>query len=177
MKKILMVIVLIASLQTFNTAAAQDGGNFNQNIIKAAWSDATPLAVVNLFTMVSLDNSTTVGAFTGGYRYLTNNSRWALGADFVFTSFTGDDKITKKRVTENYYMLLPTAEYNYIKTRSIRLYSAVAAGAAFANYGYMGFAFQVNPVGFRVGGKNIAFFTELGMGFKGYVTAGIELSF
>ena len=39
------------------------------------------------------------------------------------------------------------------------------------------FAYQVNPVGVRVGNGRIGGFVEAGLGYRGFVTAGVTLGF
>lgn len=39
------------------------------------------------------------------------------------------------------------------------------------------FAYQVNPIALRVGNDRIGGFLEAGLGYKGFVTAGVSLRF
>ena len=40
-----------------------------------------------------------------------------------------------------------------------------------------GLAFQVNPIAVRVGNDRIGGFLETGLGYKGFLTAGVSLRF
>src|SRR5699024_7083076 len=74
------------------------------------------------------------------------------------------------------FLILPKAEFKYLNKRIIQLYGNAAAGLALfkANgTNATSFAFQVNPIGLRIGNRLGGFF-ELGAGLKGFFTLGLS---
>ena len=71
---------------------------------------------------------------------------------------------------------------NWVNRPAVQLYSALAAGATFMsgdnNSGTTdhstAFAFQVSPIGVRVG-NTFSFFAEAGFGYQGLLSAGLAL--
>ena len=132
-----------------------------------------------------------------GYRYSLN--RFRLGADFGFCKT--DSKLALKysktpdiKEREMNFMVLPTAEFIYFKRRLFELYGGASAGLSLKRHTETGlttagkkqaqkaelnteFAYQINPIAFRVGNQRIGGFLELGLGHKGFLTAGISLKF
>ena len=91
-------------------------------------------------------------------------------------------------------MLLPTVEFVYFKRGVVELYGGAAAGVNLVNHTEKSlnqtatsnakksdlsttFAYQVNPIALRVGNQRIGGFLEAGLGYKGFVTAGVSLRF
>ncbi|WP_369616205.1 hypothetical protein [Flavobacterium sp. CFS9] len=134
--------------------------------------------------------STTFGMFEAGYRY-NIGERFKAGGDLSYLrtedkfekSDTNPNTVTRK---SNYYMGMIIGQYSYIKTSFIDFYGSGGIGAISlstkeeGNGGYkdnaLGFAFQVNPVGLRVG-KTFGAFVELGFGYKGIATEGLNYKF
>lgn len=200
MKKSIIVLGLMIS--TF-AATAQES---EKHEIRAGISDAAGIvigeglgnalsnAIISGFTGVKIkDNkSKTLGMFELGYRYQLSD-RVKIGADLSYLQIDRSYQTTIAETTTRYtrrgeYLLvLPTAEFAYIKTPLLTFYGTAAAGvltgrdkelSSGKRYGgnSLSFAFQVNPVGLRVG-KKIGAFAELGYGYKGIATAGVSLRF
>lgn len=132
-----------------------------------------------------------------GYRYSLNKFR--LGADLGFCktdsklAFNGNQKPDIKERELN-FMVLPTAEFVYFKRGLFELYGGASAGLSLKRNTETGltkmgkqqarkaelntsFAYQINPIAVRVGNDRIGGFVELGLGHKGFLTAGISLRF
>lgn len=139
--------------------------------------------------------STSFNMYEVGYRYRLSD-QIKIGADIgylnaekVFKSTTGANKTQEVRKA-NYLVFLPTAEFSYIKTPLLNFYGSGAAGAIFGRVqevknlttgkttgkNSVSFAYQVNPVGLRVG-KRLGAFAELGFGYKGLATLGANFKF
>ena len=141
---------------------------------------------------------TATGVFALGYRYQLNRFRVGFDAGFAQVcskiTLAGDKSVSYKEKELN-LMVLPTAEFVYLKRNLFELYGAAAAGMNLtrhtesacsemgkaqaqsgATYGKE-FAYQVNPIGVRVGNSRIGGFVEAGVGYRGFVTAGLTLGF
>lgn len=132
-----------------------------------------------------------------GYRYAIG--RFKVGGDLGFShaksnlTLNGDNAVSLKERELN-FMVLPSAEFVYFKRRLVELYGGVGAGVSLLRHTESGqtemgkkaakkadlttsFAYQVNPIAVRVGNNRIGGFAELGFGYKGFLTAGINLKF
>ena len=140
----------------------------------------------------------TTGVYGIGYRYALK--RLNLGVDLGFatvkskTTYTGDASPSIEEKELN-LLVLPTAELVYFKRSLFSLYGSAAAGMNFNRRSEKGltamgrenalkdshfsqeFAYQVNPIGVRIGNKYIGGFIEGGIGYKGFVTAGLSFNF
>lgn len=152
-------------------------------------------AVISGITGAKIKDSKTktLGMFEFGYRYQATE-RIKLGADISYLKTDHTFKTTVGAITSldkrktQYLMVLPTAEFAYINTPLFTFYGTAAAGLIGAqikdtsegNKGYknntVGFAFQVNPIAFRLG-KKLGVFAEFGYGYKGIATGGISYRF
>ena len=132
-----------------------------------------------------------------GYRYAIN--RFKVGADFGFSHTSSkltlaSDKTPSIKERELNFMILPTAEFVYLKSGVVELYGNAAAGINLKSHKETGlteagksaasktdlspsFAYQVNPIAIRVGNQSIGAFLEAGLGHKGFVTAGLSFRF
>lgn len=130
-----------------------------------------------------------------GYRYAIN--RFRVGADLGFgmssskLSLAGE-KTPSIKEKDLRLLVLPTAEFVYYKRRLIELYGSAAVGVNFSRHTETpveknvdgrkasfstDFAYQVNPLGVRVGNNRVGGFVEAGLGSKGFLTAGISFKF
>ncbi len=196
MKSKFALTVLVLALVAAGEVKAQELEPKHE--VRISYSDATPLTFANAlgrglsdaFSFFGSSNtkSESIGMFNLAYR--TRISRkWSLGGDVSFNSTTGDTKsenVTKHFNTKN-ILIMPEAEFSYIRTGMIDFYGNVSAGVNVASEKetamgkstsdtYYNFAFQVNPVGLRVG-RRLGAFAELGLGYKGYVNAGVSYRF
>lgn len=132
-----------------------------------------------------------------GYRYTVG--RFRVGADLGFAHTTSKltlsgDKMPSIKERELNFMILPTAEFVYLKSRLVELYGNASAGVSLKRHTETGlteagkaaaakadlntsFAYQVNPIALRVGNETIGAFVEAGLGHKGFVTAGLSFRF
>lgn len=133
-----------------------------------------------------------------GYRYALN--RFRVGGDFAFATVesklqpNGSESPAVKERELN-FMVLPAADFVYYKRGLLELYGSASAGVNLLRHSEKGlteegkslarkkadlscaFAYQVNPIAVRVGNNFIGGFVEVGLGYKGYLTAGLSLKF
>lgn len=190
--------IFIAICAIMGVAFSVDAQEYGRHDIRIDYSDATPLVIADVFTnaFVSVisgsesSNEKAFGMLSVGYRYAVSN-RFSLGADLSYANASSDMKnkstnqITHRK--SNFYMVLPTAKYSYVKRGIIDFYGTVASGAILAKgsdrtdqakitTNEVIFAFQVNPLGLRIG-KDWGGFLEVGYGFKGIVALGASYRF
>ncbi len=132
-----------------------------------------------------------------GYRYAVG--RFRVGADLGFAHTTSKltlsgDKMPSIKERELNFMILPTAEFVYLKSRLVELYGNASAGVSLKRHTETGlteagkaaaakadlntsFAYQVNPIALRVGNETIGASVEAGLGHKGFITAGLSFRF
>ena len=142
------------------------------------------------------------GVFGMGYRYHICRFRMGLDLGFAsvssklnYTSGKGVEPTKDVKETQLNFLVMPVAEMVYFKRGIIELYGSVAAGVDFTRVKEKGltelgktkaqakaqtstdFAFQVNPIALRVGNDRVGGFIEAGLGYKGFLTAGVSLKF
>ena len=181
--------------------------NPNRHDIRVSYSDGLTLGSASFWGMGLADaitgtqrtDQTSIGVFGIGYRYTIKN--WfKVGMDLGFAKASSKvvvspDKNPSIKEKELNMLVLPTAEFVYFSRNLFQLYGSASAGVDFTRY-YdtaltprgkevalkgskfdTGFAYQVNPIGLRVGNNRIGGFVEAGLGYRGFVTAGISLGF
>lgn len=179
--------------------------SMNRYEIRLSASDGLTLGLANVFGM-GLSDAVTGSkrsdeksslVYSLGYRY--SIARFRVGADLGFAQSTG--KLTLAGETapslkekDLNFMLLPTVEFVYFKRGVVELYGGASAGVNLVNHTEKSlnktaassakkndlsttFAYQVNPIALRVGNQRIGGFLEAGLGYKGFVTAGVSLRF
>lgn len=132
-----------------------------------------------------------------GYRY--SLKRFRVGADLGFArnssqlTLNGESSPSLNE-KELKFLILPTTEFTYFKRNLIELYGSAAAGVDLTRHTESpvvshsrdnikktdlstSFAYQINPIALRVGNDRIGGFLEAGLGYKGFLTAGISLRF
>ena len=193
--------VFVLSLCIFagvNMANAQD----NRHEIRVSVSDGLTQSAVDVLGL-GLADAVTGSKRTDekasivyglGYRYAVG--RFRVGADLGFAHTTSKltlsgDKMPSIKERELNFMILPTAEFVYLKSRLVELYGNASAGVSLKRHTETGlteagkaaaakadlntsFAYQVNPIALRVGNETIGAFVEVGLGHKGFVTAGLS---
>ncbi len=133
-----------------------------------------------------------------GYRYSINRFRVGLDLGFASVSDKFDYAGSKQKdikETQLNFLAMPVVEMTYYKRGIIELYGSVAAGVDVTRTKEKGltdtgkahavtgtqtttyFAFQVNPIALRVGNDRIGGFVEAGLGYKGFLTAGVSFKF
>ena len=178
----------------------------NRHSFNLSYSDGLTLGGASFWGMGLSDALTgtkrvdeqSTGVFGLGYRY-SFNKRLKFGADlgFALVSSKIEDATAKKpylKEKELNFMVLPTLEFVYFKRSLVEIYGSGSIGANFCRHSESGltekgkqvaqrstfdtqFAYQVNPLGVRVGNSRIAGFAEAGLGYRGFITAGISLGF
>ena len=195
--------VFVLSLCIFagvNMANAQD----NRHEIRVSVSDGLTQSTVDVLGL-GLADAVTGSKRTDekasivyglGYRYAVG--RFRVGADLGFAHTTSKltlsgDKMPSIKERELNFMILPTAEFVYLKSRLVELYGNASAGVSLKRHTETGlteagkaaakadlntsFAYQVNPIALRVGNETIGAFVEAGLGHKGFITAGLSFRF
>lgn len=104
-------------------------------------------------------------------KYVNLYGSASLGVMFTRTNYTSE-KINNNTVGQ------PKMPERIIKGRSHlnNDHNNIADSDYFSKF-YSTFAFQINPIGIRVGNNHIGGFLELGVGFKGFLTAGVSIQF
>lgn len=196
MKKSIIVCVIFLTFGT-TVVKAQEIGKHEVNL---TYSDGIPMTFVEGFSNAlssailgqKLNSETTSsGNFGLGYRYQITE-RIRVGGDVAFQqeqtkqSDKNNKPIAKR--TNNYFMVMPTLSFSYIKTEWLDFYGSAAAGVILDRYtstepnkpavkdNNVDFAFQVNPAGLRVG-KKLGGFVEAGFGHRGIISAGLNYKF
>lgn len=173
--------------------------------IRLAASDGLTLGLANVFGMGLTD--AVIGSkrsdeksslvYSLGYRY--SIAQFRVGADLGFVQSTGKltligETAPSLKEKDLNFMLLPTVEFVYFKRGVVELYGGASAGVNLVNHTEKSlnqtatssakksdlsttFAYQVNPIALRVGNQRIGGFLEAGLGYKGFVTAGVSLRF
>ncbi len=177
----------------------------NKHEIRLAASDGLTLTTVDIFGMGLADaiigskrsDEKSSLVYSLGYRY--SISRFRLGGDLGFAQTSSKlalsgEKSPSIKERELNFLVLPTAEFIYYKRRLFELYGGASAGVNLVRHTESGlteagkktaqksslsssFAYQVNPIAFRVGNECVGGFVEAGLGNKGFLTAGISLRF
>ena len=128
-----------------------------------------------------IGNSNATGAISLGYRFHINR-KWAFGISGVFENINDTYIMPPEKYSYRIITAMADVHYYYIHKRAFQLYSGVYAGVAdWKTSGSINdhsdqFAFQVTPLGFRVG-KTIGVFGEAGFGYRGVFAAGISARF
>lgn len=179
----------------------------NPHSIRITYSDGSTLADAGVFGIGLADaimgtkrsDEKVTGVFGIGYRYAFGR-KFRAGMDVGFAKITSKvtyspDKMPSVKEKELELLVLPTAEYLYFKRGLFELYGSLAAGINFTRHYENGItpkgkemaqkkssfenelAYQVNPLGLRVGNDRIGGFVEAGLGYRGFVTAGISMNF
>lgn len=199
--KIKVFVLSLCIFAGVNMADAQD----NRHEIRVAVSDGLTQSAVDVLGLGLADAVTgtkrtdekTSMVYGLGYRYAV--SRFRVGADLGFAHTTGKltlsgDKTPSIKERELNFMILPTAEFVYLRGKLVELYGNASAGVSLKRHTETGlteagkaaaakadlntsFAYQVNPIALRVGNETIGAFVEAGLGHKGFVTAGLSFRF
>lgn len=179
--------------------------SMNRHEIRLSASDGLTLGLANVFGMGLTDAVTgskrsdekSSLVYSLGYRY--SIYRFRVGADVGFAQSTskltliGETAPSLKEKDLN-FMLLPSVEFVYFKRGVVELYGGAAAGVNLVSHNETSlnktanssakknelsttFAYQVNPIALRVGNHRIGGFLEAGLGYKGFLTAGVSLRF
>lgn len=196
MKKAIFIIAL--ALSTISIQAQQKG----ESQLSLGYGIASTPELVDLFVgtltyptslgTVSFSDLETVGNVHLTYKYAISD-KWLLGGTFVYNRTKQNARASNAVIGEQTYRNLTLAvesDYRYISNPKFQMYSGLGVGitltkenfdpsstanaAIEANSNY--FNYQLTAVGFRIGRK-LAFFSEIGFGYKGILSAGINYQF
>lgn len=196
--------VFVLSLCVFAGATVVNGQE-NKHEIRIAASDGLTQTAVNVLGLGLADavagskrtDEKSSIVYGLGYRYAVG--RFRLGADLGFSHTTSKltlsgDKTPSIKERELNFMVLPTADFVYLKGKLIELYGNASAGVSLKRHTETGlteagkntaaksglntsFAYQVNPIAMRIGNETFGGFIEAGLGHKGFLTAGVSFRF
>ncbi len=194
MKKILtlscMIILVAPALhaQSHRHEINAGVGLWSSNQIINALSDVIVTAVP---IGVAVKNSVSYGAWHAAYRY-NLTSRFSLGGVLAVDYNTSDGYFHNVKTgvfNSYYYTLAAEATFHYVQTAVVQLYATAGAGASLYDQKYTAdgsgrresdsllfFNFQATPIGIKIG-KAVGGFAELGVGYKGIVSAGVFARF
>ena len=181
--------------------------DFNRHDLRISYGDGLTLGGASFWGMGLSDaitgtkrsDESSSGVYGIGYRYALSK-RFKIGMDLGLAKVTSkitssSEKTPSIKEKELNFLVLPTAEFVYLRRNLFELYGAVSAGVDFTRHYETGltekgkelakkgsdfrtdFAYQINPVGLRVGNKKIGGFVEAGLGYRGFVTAGLSIRF
>ena len=199
--KIKFIALSLCMVASVNIIKAQDTDKSsyqpnNRHEFRIAVSDGLTLTGVDILGMGIAD------AITGTKRSDEKSSmvygigyRGDLGFAHTSSLLTlhGESTASIKEKELN-FLVLPTAEFVYFKRNLVELYGSAAAGVDLVRHTEKGlteagkaatrkadlstnFAYQVNPIAIRIGNDRVGGFIETGLGYKGFLTAGISLRF
>lgn len=197
-----LIVLSLSVLASINLAKGQTD---NRNQIRFSVSDGLTLSTVDILG-TGISDAITGGKRSDqkgtllyglGYRYSLN--RFKVGADLGFArsssklTLTGESSPSIKEKNLN-FLVLPTAEFVYLRKGLFEMYGSASAGINLSRHTEdalteagrknlsksdltTSFIYQVNPIGFSVGNDRIGGFVEVGLGSKGFLTAGLSLKF
>lgn len=135
------------------------------------------------WSIYSLANGTPFNTSSGVYNL---TYRYYLSKDVSLGLAVGSENI---KSYGSFTTIVPELTVKYLDTRHsqirVRLYGAVSYGVTIFqdhnvlpnqadNSGLWAYGFQATPFGIRIG-RQVAFFTEIGLGYKGLVHCGVNL--
>lgn len=116
---------------------------------------------------------------SAGYDYHFADTRWTLGPELGYWHIG----LTSKEGRQQHFhfgVLAMAGKYFYKPAGICKLYGGLNLGAGLlASSGAEPSlipAFQVNPIGMRLGGDNVAFVAELGVGYRGVIQLGLTVN-
>lgn len=192
MKKIIVIITVV--LLSLNSVNAQ-----NQTISVSYGAISTDQVVINLsmefsslFSQVYDNGIYEISSIAGPlslsyYRILESNKRWSFGGSIVYNHINYiNTENTNNAYIFNTLTIAPEAKIKYLNPQNkFNIYGSWGIGIAFFTYKkneenetrtIPHINFQVTPLGIEYGG-NIKGFLELGVGYKGILSAGISVYF
>ncbi|MBE3112168.1 MAG: hypothetical protein IMZ46_16960 [Acidobacteria bacterium] len=147
------------------------------------------LTIVITLGTFSKDNMKYTGVPFLTYHY-SSNSHFGFGFAIGGYQSTGDLQVLDETVgdfKETNYIGALEIDYHWVMKKGFQLYSGAGVGVRFRKGTYNDLdstetvsktlpTFHVNALGLRVGGK-VGFFAELGTGYKGIFSAGLNAQF
>lgn len=138
--------------------------------------------------------------FSFSYHYRLKKFLW-IGATVNFTEFYANyfdrltDKRTREYVRETFLDFMPDIRFSYLNRKHVTLYSALSVGIILGNYSRnvendndrnrmfypnklsIYYSYQITALGIKAGAKGWFGDLELGIGNKGFVSAGFGYEF
>lgn len=202
MRKIIFLFCMVALMLHHTRATAQQASlknaDFPQNDIRLCYGMTTvynmAIAAMTTTTMAfivpfdSAYRSTVRGYGAFGFQYQYRISKLIqLGALVSVNPGTVDlkfDKGTTAYISTLFVSFMPRVDFYYLNRGIVSVYSGLALGATYFNFkgnysaqpdsssSGIGFGFQLNGVGIRVG-KAVGGFVEMGYGCQGIINFGL----
>ena len=178
-----LIVLSLCVLASINLAKGQTD---NRNQIRFSVSDGLTLSTVDILGTGISD------AITGGKRSDQKGTLlYGLGYRYSLNRFKVGADLGEKNLN---FLVLPTAEFVYLRKGLFEMYGSASAGINLSRHTEdalteagrknlsksdltTSFIYQVNPIGFSVGNDRIGGFVEVGLGSKGFLTAGLSLKF
>lgn len=128
-------------------------------------------------------NRTGTGPFIVGYnRYVSERFSVGVQGSYINSNATYTTTSGEFKGSNRYLTALLRGDYRWLN-RGVQMYSGLGLGGSYLTSDVggksdnsLGFAFQVNALGVRVG-KRVGAFAEVGFGFNGIVTVGVSAKF
>lgn len=198
--KVLLAAVIICSLSS--TVKAQEFYNTKHQLAvsygvipNSTWISAIEdfAMIVSTVGQVAYDNDKDLGAISAEYLYHVSPVV-SVGAAGVFARTTKDiifeaDKSKGGTATNNFFTIMPTVKFDWLRKEHLGLYSKVAAGVSIIdqkqtcrgaddyNHTSACFNFQASLFGIEAGSENVRAFAEFGLGEQGMILAGVRFRF
>lgn len=160
----------------------------SQQIFDAATNVLTSAVLPGLYTT---SNSQFSGGFFINYKRSISNN-WNAGVNLSLDFVTKDVLLQRQKsgdLNRFYYTIAGEFDYRYFKRELFQMYSLVGVAYTIIRDRYMPFSpdqvlkdtsgyvnFQVSLLGIRIG-KDLAFFSEIGFGYKGLMNVGFSYQF
>ena len=204
----LFALTILTAISSFTVQAqsAEPSKTVKKHTIRFTVSDGLTMGgasfwgigLADAITGTTRTDQKATGVFGLGYRYTLNRFRVGLdvGVGLVSSKVTlAGDKMPSIKERELNFLILPTAEFVYLKRNLFELYGSAAVGVNLARHTEKGLtemgvkyheskaslgkelSYQVNPIGIRIGNSRVGGFVEAGLGYWGFVTAGLTLGF
>lgn len=189
MKLTKLSFVLILLFTNFWSLISQE----NKNYLKLAYGNFTIDQFINYKSRILPNDYTRSNITSKGAVFIIFNtyvsekitSSGSFGFEKINSSVMLENEEAGK-MNRNLFTLALETDFFYIKNQNFTMYANVGWGYSLCKDEYRlnsgekdsGFTgimvFQVNPIGLRLGNK-LAFYTELGLGYKGIVNFGLSI--
>ena len=192
MKKFLLMVAIM-TMATINVNAQNESKNevgvfYGMLSISNVVSDIT-----SAISAATGDKSSFFGPIGVEYYYHVTPAI-GLGAVVTYAGCKVEDEKTKKYdLTENFFTVMPSVKFNWLRKKHFGMYSALSVGAMFLTIGcnenakaadpnakdetFTVLMLQATPLGIEFGGEQFRGFVETGVGEKGIFSAGLRYKF
>ena len=200
MKKIIFLICMALSFYAGSMAQKTDlNGDFPRSDVRLSYGMTTvyeialtALANTSSAFIIPLDSAYRIsvngyGAFAFQYQYRVSRLI-QVGALLTYNPGSCDiryDNGTTSYSSTMFLSFMPRIDFNYLRRPYFTMYSGIALGITYVSFrnnysnqaddisSGLGFGFQLNGIGFRVG-KDIGGFVEIGYGCQGLINLGVS---